>query len=270
MNECPAHCICSILAVSLPSPSLPQVNGRIKSIWQNFLKDVLCAWPCSRHWSHRVDTTYRAHSPVWETDGQRDIRGTRWAMLRRIHSGRGQVPANHHCAQHFEESFFHWMFIIAPTPPYSRRCLRRPPLPYVPFFFARQQCAHPEISANDDCSSPLPRHLSFQLPLQFEEAKWQSWPMRWQRKSSREVSGKIFCFLIKERDAQGAFPGGGLSFPLVLGVWGHMQQPTWGPEVTSPRIKHHHAEGKKTSLWGNITELCTMVRSTCKTSFHVT
>lgn len=32
MNECPAHCICSILAVSLPSPSLPQVNGRIKSI----------------------------------------------------------------------------------------------------------------------------------------------------------------------------------------------------------------------------------------------
>lgn len=63
---------------SLPFSSLPRVNGRIKSMWQNSAQRLLCPWCSVGHQRSRlrVDPTYGACSPQCKTDGSRDIHKT--------------------------------------------------------------------------------------------------------------------------------------------------------------------------------------------------
>lgn len=100
------------------------------------------------------------------------------------------------------------------VPPLHRRCLRQPPR--LPIFFARWQRAHPEVWANHDCPSLPSRHLSSSLCCRWERPH-DSLANAMTGKSAGKLLERFFCFLIKERDAQGAFPCGSLSFPLVPG-----------------------------------------------------
>lgn len=160
MNGCSAHCTCSPQAVSLSSPSLPQVNDRIRSTQQNSPRDLLCAWPCPGHWRHRhrVDATHGAHSPV----------GDRWAKRHpgnKVRDAERDVwwAGSEYLPSTTEPALGRVLLPTAQTMPEA-------PPPHLPVLFARWQRAHPEAWASHDCPSPLSRHLSSQPPLQVGEA----------------------------------------------------------------------------------------------------